>query len=199
MLATLLVTSMTLMAGFGPGTHGEPTDSEPVVTIEGRVALDPWSARENAEVAALRRIRRELERRADRAFASSNSSWVPEVLEQRHRDRWRARFVDEALLEIVEESLQRRDHGDYESFQVSFSVRPDAVATASALDAYERGLSKTAERAVGFGVGTLTLWGVLGLGFVWFDRLTRGYMPWRLGTVAVGIGTAAPGLLWCLL
>ncbi len=173
------------------------TSAETVV--HGRVELRPVEADAAAEEQVLQEFRWDLERAAREHSDLHGPAWLPSPLVERRIDGWLRGLSVERTVEVVDRFRQRHDHGDYESFQTHLLVRPDPERRAAALANLDRSLSTTVRRLGWWAGGSLGLWGLLAFAWMWFDRLTRGYMTGRLGSLCVGMGVAVPGIAWLFL
>lgn len=175
-------------------SHGEETTHE----VVGRVELGPVEAELSARLAADDWARRLLARRADRRGAGS--SWLPSDLEDRVRAAFIANLDAESLYAVRDRDLQSRDHGGYRSHQCTFSVAADDAALDGAVRALGGRLDRAARRVRNILLGTPVFWGLLVLLHGWFDRITRGYMPWRgrLACVLMALAGPAAALTWGL-
>lgn len=176
---------------IGSDRPGEPRH-EGLLEIDGRVGLTPWEAEELAFAELVDRIADDLERRLRREIASSGEVWLPGCLEERAIRRWRRGLDAEDLVDVVRNRLIEHEHAGFPSYQVEIAARPKVGGLELAESQFDRSLRSVQRRTTAFGLGTLGLWGLLGLGFVWFDRLTRGYMPWRTGLALGGMGVLLP-------
>lgn len=170
-----------------------------LIEVEGRVGLTPWEAEAEAERELVETVLSDLEREVRRGRLAGDASWLPTALERRALERWRSDLEPEDLVDVVRHDLIEHDHAGFASFQVRLAARVDTDLVDEAMDGFEREIARTRRRATAFGLGAIGLWGLLGLAFVWFDRLTRGYMPWRTGLVLGGIGAALPAMAWFLI
>jgi hypothetical protein len=96
--------------------------------------------------------------------------------------------------EVLAVERARHEHGGYQSYSTRLRVRPDDAAIGRAIRSLERRIDLGSRRFAWLLGGTAGLWALLGFAYGWLDRLTRGYMPWRLRLVCVGMAVAAPGI-----
>ena len=182
--------------GPRPDGGGEP---DPVwVRVEGPIELTPVAADAAAVASALDSLRLDLERRTIDATSRSRPRWLPDAVAQAIGSSWLARQDASRLLQVEDSSRHVRDHGTFESFQTTLAVRHDQRK----LDRMFTGLaSELRRRGKALGLvtgGSAALWTILLLAYGWLDRLTRGYMPWRLRLACVGMGLALPGIAFLL-
>jgi len=166
--------------------------------VVGRVELGPVEAELSARIAAGDWARRLASRRV--GPAEFGSSWIPSVIERQVRAAWIGSLDPEELYLVRDTDLQARDHGGYRSYQCTVWVSPDDAALDGAVGSLEERFDRTARRLRNILLGTPVFWGLLALVHGWFDRVTRGYMPWRgrLACVLMAVAGPAAALSWGL-
>lgn len=176
--------------------RGDSPEFADARVVTGTPELKPEAARQAAIDQAVEDLRTLQKQRGIAVAAGSAPSWVPERFVERIVERWVARQDLRTSLEVLDQDQRIRDHGFGQSYQASVLVRSNPKKTQDA----ERQLSWELQRAVkrlkqGLGI---TCAGWIGLAFLvsWLDRLSRGYMTFRLWTLATVVGVAIPaGLL----
>lgn len=164
------------------------------VPVEGRVELSPSAADASARERAVDEVRRELARRGASAVAASRPIWMPHLVAEKVVADWMRRLPAERAVEVVDAVRESHDHGGYLSYRTTLHVTTDRTAMQRMLNDLRRRIDDGGERFAWLLGGTAGLWAVLALAYGWVDRLTRGYMPWRLRVVCVGMGLAGPGI-----
>ena len=91
-----------------------------------------------------------------------------------------------------------RDHGFGKSYQCSLLVRTDSVRLARSERELQHDLRRVVGRAKAAACSTVGAWFAIGLLVMWLDRLSRGYMTWRLRTYGALAGLAVPAACWLL-
>ncbi|MGA0869602.1 MAG: hypothetical protein ACO3UM_11800 [Planctomycetota bacterium] len=201
--AGALVTAGSLLVGQGPGRDEGPIQhlqSRGVAhEIAGRVELGVAEAELSARLAAEEWARRLLARRADSAVPSR--SWLPRGVGRLGREVWWAGLEVEGLYAVRSRRVETRDHGGYESYRSTWVVCPDEPGMDRALASLGARIDAVGWTWRNILLGTPLWWGLLALAHGWFDRVTRGYMPWRgrLACVLMGAGGPVALLVWgCL-
>ena len=170
-----------------------PPVLEPAI-VEGRVELSPASADASARQVATAELRSEFARRGADVVAGARPFWLPGPVADLVLDRWLRRIPIEQGIDVVDRVREQRDHGGYSSYRTRLWVATDQRAVQKSLARLGRELQRSSERFVWFSGGTVAWWALCAFAFGWLDRLTRGYMPWRLGLSCVGMGVAVPGI-----
>ena len=194
MLAVTL--ALTLLAQ-GPGsTHAwamagpEPAGGT-TVTIVGDLELSRGEAQQSAMVAArqfhLERLRQRGEELADR-FAPF---WLPEFVVEPQVDAWVARAERSTPVAVADRETETFDYSYGEAFRTTLQVESATALDRDAEYRMERGLRQLGRLLLAKLGGIAVFWGLLAFLSSWFDRLTRGYMSWRLRLIALGLGLVA--------
>ncbi|GAB4143063.1 MAG: hypothetical protein Fur0037_10590 [Planctomycetota bacterium] len=190
MLETLL-TAVLIAQNPGEAREG-------AVPVQGSIELDRGSAYESAKLAARERARRFWSERAEAVAGGQISRLIPRALVRQAIDRFLARRPVEATFAIVEREDESREHEFGRSWQTTLWLAPDEKATR----ACERQLLadlRDAEQLVFWKAGgTVVFWALLSFALGWFDRLSRGYMTWRLRGIGLLLGAGVPGLAFLL-
>ncbi len=192
MLAVVLLAQgpqATAQWAFG----GEPRPA--VVTVEGSVEL----SEAEADASAIRRAREilseDVRRRGAAVAGDSAPWWLPSLFVQREVERWeRGAMPDE--IQVLDRSCQERDHGFGRSYQTSLQLAPaqaSARANAEQDARLARRLTAAAKLFAAKCGGIAVFWGFLAFVTAWLDRVSRGYMTWRLRLIGLALGaTVAP-------
>ncbi|MBK8977962.1 MAG: hypothetical protein IPM29_18805 [Planctomycetes bacterium] len=164
------------------------------VVVAGRVELEPG----NADAAALRsakeQLRWDLESDVDRLIAERAPVWLPGFVQRREAARWLADLDARSLVQVLDQRRLEHDHGSFRSFQTHLLVRYERDRVDAELGRLARRIDTVARRFVHRGLGAIGLTGLLGFLWLWFDRLTRGYMTWRLGLLFGGMAVLGTGI-----
>lgn len=190
----------SVAAAAVPGADDGHRPDRPSETVEvrGTTELSRAEAYAAARNVAVDYIRQRWSERCRRQIEVQRPFWLPPILMQQAADRWLGRMPIESQLEIVSRDDVVRDHEFGQSFQTTLWVAesPDRVA---ATDRQLRHVLANAERRLAvIAGGTVGLWAVLALVLGWLDRLSRGYMTWRLRLVGIVLGSALPTLAFLL-
>lgn len=169
-------------------------DAAMASTVTGRVELTPAAARAAAIDAAVAGLRDELERRGSELAEAASPVWLPSFVTDSTLHRWLSSLELERGVEIVDGRIEDRDHGSYRSYQAHLRVRPDEGMVSKSLARLRRLVDDAGERFLGTCGATTLLWGVLAFAYLWMDRLTRGYMTWRLRGLFASIAIAVPAV-----
>ncbi|MFO1051848.1 MAG: hypothetical protein U1F36_06505 [Planctomycetota bacterium] len=189
MLSTCCVWMALMTIGLGPQ---EPAALSAAVAVEGSVELSPSAADEAAHAIALADLETELERRVVSAASRAKPMWLPDPIAQRIATGWLGRQDVSAVLRVVDRDRKVRDHGSFESYQTTLSVRHDERLLERMFAGLGRELRQRGTVLAAIGGGSVVLWGFLIFAYGWLDRLTRGYMPWRLRLTCGAMAFAAP-------
>ncbi|MGE0143242.1 MAG: hypothetical protein AB7I19_06595 [Planctomycetota bacterium] len=168
-------------------------------TVEGPVELSPNAADAAAIEVAAEQVRGELLGKAVGLARRVKQIWVPELVADQLARDWVARQEPMRLVEVTDRARVVKDHGSFTSYRTNLELRP----LERVLERGLHGLAGEVQRrglALGaFAGGTLGLWLLLTLVYGWLDRITRGYMPWRLRVLCGGMGVALPGIALLLI
>jgi hypothetical protein len=204
-LALILVASAMTSSSRAQGPLAEPPTAVTadraglVEAVVGRVELGVTEAELSGRRAADAWVLRLLERRVGPSAVSG--TWLPAPVQETVRGSWRQAVDPRALYEVLGQEVEAREHGGYRSFQSSLLVRPREAALESEVADLERRIDRVAVRWRFILLLSPVWWGLLALAHGWFDRVTRGYMPWRgrLAYVLMAIGGPSTALAWgCL-
>ncbi len=184
----LLASALCLTLNLAP--MGDPTP----VTVVGTVELTPGAAMASARAAAADEFAWELERRGRAILERTQPGWLPDFVAEAQVRRWLRNVRPEAGLRVVDAETRAHDHGDFLSYQTSLAVVQDERWTGVALGQLRGTIRESARRFVFTCGGAVGLWSLLALLYAWFDRISRGYMSWRLRILFGGMGLVLPGI-----
>lgn len=199
-------------AGFAPVTLAlqacpqEPRTRATLAAAAGSEASDalvvvgtPELSRREALAAAQEQARVELlERLAARGrttVGEAAPAWLPGFVQQRIVARWLQGLDSGKLQRVTGEDFVVRDHGFAQSYEARLLVEEDAAAVQHSLRSLRVRLADSGRWFAAAAGGLVVFWAVLALVQAWFDRLTRGYMTWRLRLIAAAIGAVPLTLL----
>ncbi|MBI5853131.1 MAG: hypothetical protein HZB39_19140 [Planctomycetes bacterium] len=172
-----------------------PQDARgPAHRIAGSVELTEAAADAAALESAADQLHDEIERRTDAALPRVTPRWLPVPVARVLVADWIARQDPRDALEIVDRDRTVRDHGSFASYQTELVVRHDQKALDRLLAGLRSELRRRGVTLAYVAGGTAGLWSFLVLAYWWLDRVSRGYMSWRLRFLFAGMGVAAPGL-----
>lgn len=199
MIDLLLTLSLVVPSGAvqqGPGT-AQLASGGPV-TVRGTVELTPAAADTAAASMASEHVRGLVVSRAEGLVESAAPVWLPTFTRDQIVRRWLGEFDPAKGVRIVGRKIDQHDHGGLgSSYRTTLEIESDERAVEAALTRLRRAVPRAAEYFAAKCAGVIGFWLVLGLGIAWIDRLSRGYMTWRLrclGAVA-GLGLPAVALL----
>jgi hypothetical protein len=162
-------------------------------TVEGPVELSPNAADAAAIEVAAEQVRGELLGKAVGLARRVKPIWLPErVADELARD-WVSRQEPMKLVEVTDRSRVVKDHGSFTSYRTNLELRPIERVLERGLHGFAREVQRRGLALGALAGGTLGLWLLLTFVYGWLDRITRGYMPWRLRVLCGGMGVALPG------
>lgn len=199
MITLLLSLSLIVPSGFAPQGSGIPqVAAGGPVTVRGTVELSPAAADAAAASMAAEHVRGLIISRAAGLVESAAPAWLPTFTRDQVVRRWLGEFDPARGVRIVARHMDEHDHGGLGlSYRTTLEIESDERALESALVRLHRAIPRAAEHFAAKCAGVIGFWLVLGLAIAWIDRLSRGYMTWRLrclGAVA-GLGLPAVALL----
>lgn len=199
MIDLLLTLSLFLPSGTAQqGTGTARVASGGPVTVRGTVELSPAAADSAAASMASEHVRSLVVGRAEGLVESVAPVWLPTFTRDQIVRRWLGEFDPAKGVRIVAHKMDQHDHGGLgSSYRTTLEIESDEGAVEAALVRLRRAIPRAAEYFAAKCAGVIGFWLVLGLGISWIDRLSRGYMTWRLrclGAVA-GLGLPAVALL----
>ncbi len=166
------------------------------------VSGDPELSRDEALAVARTRARDEIvesvrARGLDRLH-KQREFWVPGFLQAKVLDKWVASLDVEDHVRVLDKRFEIRDHGFGQSYQAHLLLEEDRRESKSALRSLDRRFRRGVKVFLTKCGGTVLLWGFFALLYVWVDRLSRGYMTWRLRVLFSGLGISLPTVAFLL-
>lgn len=198
----LLAVGSAPRAQFASVAGREPVPTEPraaVHEVVGRVELESGEAELAVRLAADDWARRHMARRS--AAVEAGRTGVPQFLEVMVRNAWLRDLEVARLYEVVGRATDAREHRGYRSYQSKWRLVAQELAMEQATESLVLRLDRVGRRFWAILAATPVLWGLLALLHGWFDRVTRGYMPWRgrVACVLMALAVPAGALAWgCL-
>jgi hypothetical protein len=128
--------------------------------------------------------------------ATRRPFWLPQPLADEAVRRWLGNLPTEQMVRTVDREDRQREHEFGTSYQTTLWVAEDPRAVQRS----EQSLRSTLQRlerttVVKYG-GIAVGWTALAVLLGWIDRLSRGYMTWRLRLVGLLGGLAVPTVLF---
>lgn len=165
------------------------------MVVSGTPELSRNESLQAAHGQARRELLGRLEARARLLSAESAPGWLPGFVRSRIVERWLRGQANNNLLHVKDQTCLVRDHGFGNSYQTTLLVEEDVRGVQRSLQTLQLRLME-GSRVFAFACGGLALfWSFLALVQGWFDRLTRGYMTWRLRVITGAIAAAPLALL----
>ena len=171
--------------------HGKGTAS-----VQGSVEL----TRAEAEASALRLAgathRERLRTAGDEVVQRVLPDWLPRFFVRHELDEWTRRLQRELPLDVVQNETKVRRYSYGEAFQTTLHWDADVGEVAAEHERwFEQRVTEAGKLLLAKFGGIAVYWGLLAFLSSWFDRLTRGYMTWRLRTISLGLGISLPAVL----
>lgn len=163
------------------------------VKFTGEVELTPADAFDSARACAEDGVRERLESEARALADAASPAWLPNFVAELEVRRWAEHELRHRSLEILDRRDVVRDHGFGKSFQTHLLVER-YEPSARDRGGLQHRLRRAGQLFLAKCGGTLALWGALVVLFWWLDRLSRGYMSWRLRFAAIVVGLVVPGV-----
>ena len=149
--------------------------------------------------AAAQGVQMMLERRGEGLLEQRKPFWFPGFAADLTFDRWLRGLDPRRVIRVVDRRLEDHDHGSYKSYQAHLVVEHDEDTVERALGGLRSQIRSDSKLFLAKSGGTVVLWGLLGLLYLWLDRLTRGYMTWRLRGLFLGMGLGLPGIAFVMI
>ena len=177
-----------------PGRR-EPAPTAPRI-LRGSVELSPAGADAAARSLLQEQALLLMEERGRALMARVAPIWFPDFCRDQVLRRWLATSDPDASLRIIDQERVEHDHGSLgTSYRTALAVEADDQSLGKDLSRLRRQIPRAVEAfAVKCG-GIAGFWALLALAVGWFDRLSRGYMTWRLRALGLMAGLAAPALV----
>lgn len=199
--STLALTIALTALVHGPGSAQAwvPVMPEPAVTnaatVVGDIELSRGEAVHGAITAArdmrLGRLRERGQELAER-FAPF---WLPSFAMQGEVDEWVARVERKSPLAVAREETEVFNYSYGEAFRTTLHVDNGMNIDHDSERQMQQGIQQLARLLMTKVGGIAFFWGLLAFLSAWFDRLTRGYMSWRLRFMAVSLGIVVPAVV----
>lgn len=166
--------------------------------VEGTLEL----SREEAEASALDAARRahetRLRARGSEIAAQLAPCWLPDIVVRKEIEEWTRRQERASVPEVVHRETSVRQYSYGEAYQTTLWVAGDAAMSRDAEGRLERQIRDAGHLLLSKAGGIAVFWGLLAFVCSWLDRLTRGYMTWRLRLITAGLGLSVPTLVLLL-
>jgi len=167
--------------------------------IEGTLELSRAEAEASAIRAARHNHRERLLSAGEEVVRRVLPDWLPGFFVRHELDEWTRRLAKAVPLQIVQTETSVRRYSYGEAFQTTLRCNADVEGAARAEEPWLQRRLRVAGRLMLASCGGVAVyWGLLAFLFSWFDRLTRGYMSWRLRIIALGLGLSVPSVLLML-
>jgi hypothetical protein len=201
MLALLLTLTCCAQGPYGGEacTSGAESARHSGWTVRGTVELSPAEADAAAESLLAERARGLLAERGSAVVDAAAPAWLPSFTRRQILHRWLTGIDNGQMLRVVEHGRVQHDHGGLgSSFRTELVVEPEPEHIGRSLSRLRRQVPAAAEVfAVKCG-GILAFWVVLAAAIAWLDRLSRGYMTWRLRLLGLVAGSTLPAAVLLL-
>ncbi len=165
------------------------------LSVRGSVELTPAAADAAAGTLVEERARTLLEDRGRGLMARVAPCWFPAFCRDQLLRRWLLGCDPETALRVIDRERVEHDHGSLgTSYRTALVVESDEQTLGKHLSRLRRQIPRAAETfAVKCGA-IAGFWALLGIVIGWLDRLSRGYMTWRLRLLGLIAGSAAPAV-----
>lgn len=198
MLALLLTFAIFAQGHDGDGSGSAGVD-RPRLLVRGTVELSAGEANAAAESLVADRARGLLAERGRATLGQSAPVWLPSFSREQLLRRWLAGVDGRETLRVVDRTQVEHDHGGLgTSYRTELFVEPDGKRLATHLSRLRRQVAVGARVfAIKCG-GIVGFWVLLAAVVGWVDRLSRGYMTWRLRVLGLIAGSALPAVVLLL-
>jgi hypothetical protein len=181
------------------GPQDVSTDPAPeALRVEGTLELSRGEAEAAAWDAARRACATRMLARGNEIAAQLAPFWLPDVVVRKEVEEWTRKQERAHASEIVHRETRVRRYSYGEAFQTTLWLADDTKVSRDAEGRLERQIREAGELLLAKAGGIAVFWGLLAFVCSWFDRLTRGYMTWRLRLIAAGLGLSVPTLVLLL-
>lgn len=205
MLALLMTLTCLAQAAQAPTDLGASSAVGTVssqasgVVVRGTVELSVGEADAAAEAMVADRARDLLAEQGRSLLASASPFWFPHFSRQQVLQSWLAGIDGRDAVRVVGREQQRHDHGALgTSYRTELVVQPDRHRVSDLLSKLRRQIPRSAHAFALKCAGILVYWLLLAGVVAWLDRLSRGYMTWRLRFIGLIAGSVLPVLLLIL-
>lgn len=201
-MLALLMTVALVAQNPHAGDSTPRTDRDAVATgivVRGTVELSRGEADVAAQALVAERGRQLLAVRGRTEVEDSCPTWLPGFCRDQVLGRWLRTTDGAQVLRVVDRVQTEHDHGGIgTSYRTELTVRPDARQLDRSLSALRRQVVVGAKRFATKSAAIVGYWVALALLVGWLDRLSRGYMTWRLRLLGAIAGTALPAVVLLL-
>jgi len=202
----MLAYLMTLaLVAQGPSWGEECDRRQPVnatsgLVVRGTVELSPGEADLAAEASVAEKARALLTEQGRAVLADTCPFWLPPFYQRQLLQRWLGAADGGAALQVVDRVQEEHDHGGLgRSYRTELTVKPDPRRLGQLLGSLRRMASTGARVFAVKCAGIVAFWLVLATVIAWLDRLSRGYMTWRLRFLGATAGTVLPAVVLLLI
>lgn len=196
LLLTLACLAQDHHPGDGHGLAGLGGASAVPLVVRGTVELSAGEADAAASALLGDRARVLLSERGRSLMAQLAPVWLPEFSREQTLARWLTAIEPEGALRVIDRERAEHDHGHLgTSYRTALIVEADREQLGKHMSRLRRQIPRAADTFALKCAGIAGFWTVLALAISWLDRLSRGYMTWRLRFLGLIAGSAAPALL----
>lgn len=179
-------------------TQGGDRHHPLAVVVTGEIELTAADAFAGALEQARVTVGENLRQQGSHLVRDSAPSWMPGFLRQRVLDDWLSSHDAQQMLQVLDRRTDVREYSYGDSYQTALLVQPDPAVLGKASAWLRRHTRDAAEEFLLKCGGIGGLWGLLTVVSLWLDRLTRGYMTWRLRMVGIALAAVGTGVLFLL-
>ena len=166
------------------------------VAVKGDTELSAANALASAELRVDEHVREIWQERAKRAASRQAPFWMPEILSDYAVQRWLADLSVQDFVTRVDRDDCERTHEFGCSYQTTLWIAEKPSVVERTEDRL-RDTLRCLEQATALKLGGIAAgWGLLALFLGWLDRLSRGYMTFRLRLIGVLGGVLMPTALF---
>jgi hypothetical protein len=166
------------------------------VVVTGSPELGVQEAVQSALDRATEQERQRTADRIDAWYLEQAPAWVPGFVVERAARSARRR-LGSPQVQVLDRDLLVRDFGYGPIHQAALLVHVHGQPRDSIRRAADSALGRELKLLGIKGGGILVFWALLALAGSWLDRLTRGYMTWRLRAIGLLLGGLVPIAALC--
>jgi hypothetical protein len=178
--------------------HGGDARHPQAVVVTSDIELTAADAFRSAMEHARSSVDDRLRERGAALARAAAPVWMPSFLRERVVDEWLAGHDARTLVEVLDRCTEVREYSYGESYRTALLVQPAPQVVEKARAWFRWRTPDLAEEFLLRCGGVGALWGLLGLACLWLDRLTRGYMTWRLRLLGTGLGAVGTTIAFLL-
>ncbi|HLU37954.1 MAG TPA: hypothetical protein VK081_01125 [Planctomycetota bacterium] len=191
-----LILTVVCLAQGHPGDAGALREPAAPMVVRGTVELSAAEADAAAAAFAAQQAREFFAARGREVVGQVAPFWLPDFCRDLLVQRWLGGFDPQAALRIVERERSTHDHGGLgTSYRTTLVVEHDERQVGKQLGRLRRQVPTAARSFAVKCAGIAGFWAVLAFAVAWLDRLSRGYMTWRLRLLGLLAGSVVPGVL----